>query len=183
MFGYSHLSKLKTGLPSCETHYRHWDDKASFNDNVVEYSERTGRTFPFLPKAYSLYKEKDRKAFLERLEDGNSGMARPWVLKKGNVNQSRGITMFAGGSKDLKEIHAALVRGDETMTNPENGYIMQEYLCNPLLFNGRKFDLRTFWMVASVDPLVVLYYDGGVMRVSGQPYNETNFDVSIPRQT
>jgi len=43
-----------------------------------------------------------------------------------------------------------------------------------MTWNNRKFDVRMYWFVASLDPLVVLYHDGYV-RVGNGVYSETSF--------
>jgi hypothetical protein len=55
--------------------------------------------------------------------------------------------------------------------------IAQRYLLRPLLTaDGHKFDLRMYWLVASVSPLVVFYHDG-YMRVSMSRYSEKDFKL------
>lgn len=57
----------------------------------------------------------------------------------------------------------------------EIDYIIQEYVCNELTWwRNKKFDLRFYWAVASIDPLIVLYHDGYV-RVGNAVYNKTEF--------
>ena len=48
--------------------------------------------------------------------------------------------------------------------------LMQYYVHNPLLLNGKKFDFRIFMLIASVNPLIVYYHDG-LLRVSLSDYN------------
>ena len=47
---------------------------------------------------------------------------------------------------------------------------MQKYVHRPLLLNGRKFDFRMFMLIASTNPLIAYYHDGG-LRVSLVPYD------------
>ena len=53
--------------------------------------------------------------------------------------------------------------------------IVQRYVCHEMDYQGRKFDLRVYFLVASVDPVVVYAHDG-YLRVSPHEYNERNFD-------
>jgi len=52
--------------------------------------------------------------------------------------------------------------------------IFQRYVCNELTFKGHKFDLRLYYLIASVNPLVVLYHDGS-LRVALGEYNSSDF--------
>ena len=52
----------------------------------------------------------------------------------------------------------------------QDNNLMQYYIHNPLLLNGRKFDFRIFMLIASVNPLIVYYHDG-ILRVSLSEYN------------
>jgi hypothetical protein len=73
---------------------------------------------------------------------------------------------------DSPALYSAVARSKK---DEENDYIVQAYVCNELTwFEKEKFDLRFYWMVASVDPLIVLYHDGYV-RVGGAAYNETDW--------
>ena len=51
--------------------------------------------------------------------------------------------------------------------------LIQYYVHNPLLLNGKKFDFRIFMLIASVNPLIVYYHDG-FLRVSFSDYNPNN---------
>mmetsp|Transcript_40304 Transcript_40304/g.64902 ORF Transcript_40304/g.64902 Transcript_40304/m.64902 type:complete len:571 (-) Transcript_40304:3345-5057(-) len=42
--------------------------------------------------------------------------------------------------------------------------VVQKYIDKPALFGNRKFDLRTYLLVASTDPLLVFYHDAFVRR-------------------
>ena len=56
--------------------------------------------------------------------------------------------------------------------------VVQSYICNELTwYRHHKFDLRFYWMVASVDPLIVLYHDGYV-RVGNAAYDESDWSTT-----
>jgi len=48
--------------------------------------------------------------------------------------------------------------------------MIQDYVHNSLLINGRKFDFRFYMLIASTNPLIVYYYDG-LLRVSLEEYD------------
>lgn len=47
---------------------------------------------------------------------------------------------------------------------------MQEYLDNPLLVDNKKFDLRIYVMVTSLDPLVAFINDEALVRFCTENY-------------
>jgi tubulin polyglutamylase TTLL6/13 len=56
--------------------------------------------------------------------------------------------------------------------------IVQEYVENPMLIDGCKFDLRVYVMVRSLDPLRIYVYEEGLCRLATSKYskpNENNF--------
>jgi hypothetical protein len=123
----------------------------------------------------------------------NIGADHPWVLKEGDVNQGRGITILAPNSPELMAVPYRFQREeeerqlrkehrkednegaqDEDTDDGASDVIVQKYVCNEMTWNNRKFDVRVFWLVASLDPLVVMYHDGYV-RIGNADYSETDF--------
>lgn len=59
----------------------------------------------------------------------------------------------------------------------ESKFIVQKYVPDPLLVRDRKFDFRVYMLIASVDPLIILYHDG-FLRVSMNKYDQTSTESS-----
>ena len=152
--------------------YKQWNNKDTIVDGFKAYQDKTGSDLFFLPDTYRLNVPEDVKMFEHRLTK-EGGINYPWVLKKATINQGRGITMMAPNSKDL--LHVAADRAGERD-------IIQKYICNELTWNKRKFDVRMFWYVASLDPLIVMYHDGYV-RVGNSEYNEADFSNTVSHLT
>ena len=57
-------------------------------------------------------------------------------------------------------------------------YIVQYYIHNPLLINGRKFDFRMYMLIVSTDPLMAYYHDG-FLRVSLAAYDAKSHEKKV----
>ena len=96
---------------------------------------------------------------------------RSWLSKPSGGIRGRGIRYFPDTDKLIKDIEN---RGGCLNSNATGirGRLVQEYVSQPALIDGKfKFDIRTWLLVASVDPLIIFYHEGFV-RVAKQVYNE-----------
>ncbi|CAF4318318.1 unnamed protein product, partial [Adineta steineri] len=64
-----------------------------------------------------------------------------------------------------------------------DNYIIQEYIREPYLIDGFKFDLRIYALITSCDPLRVFIYNDGLVRMSSKKYEiptpKNIFDLSM----
>jgi hypothetical protein len=151
-------------------HY--WNTKDTIVDGFKAYQEKSGHDLFFLPETYRFNVPEDVEAFERRLKK-EGGINIPWVLKEPDLNQGKGITIMAPNSKALLHV---------TDDQAGEGNIIQQYICNELTWNKRKFDVRMFWYVASLDPLIVMYHDGYV-RVGNSEYSEADFSNTVSHLT
>ena len=56
------------------------------------------------------------------------------------------------------------------------GYLISEYIKNPHLINGLKYDLRLYVIVTSYDPLKIYLYKDGLCRFATETYD--NAEIS-----
>lgn len=57
----------------------------------------------------------------------------------------------------------------------KRSYIIQKYLERPLLVHKRKFDIRTFTLVSSINGnLMAYFYEDGYIRTSSKEFNLKN---------
>jgi hypothetical protein len=82
-----------------------------------------------------------------------------WLVKPANENQGKGIKIFS----DLQQIIRFLESSIKF-----SYWVVQKYLERPLLFKGRKFDIRMWAFVHSNSELY--YYNEGYLRTSSEAY-------------
>ena len=88
-----------------------------------------------------------------------------WIVKPAHLNRGRGIRVF--NSPRAVEVFLR----SKQMPNP---WVVQKYIENPLLLNGRKFDIRQLVLVTS-DQRVYMYRDSYV-RTSSVAFDAANVE-------
>eukprot|EP00539_Tryblionella_compressa_P006409 CAMPEP_0178764542 /NCGR_PEP_ID=MMETSP0744-20121128/17882_1 /TAXON_ID=913974 /ORGANISM="Nitzschia punctata, Strain CCMP561" /LENGTH=464 /DNA_ID=CAMNT_0020419795 /DNA_START=91 /DNA_END=1485 /DNA_ORIENTATION=+ len=152
-----------------------WNLKDKFAFQMRKYANNVLgiESLPFIPTTYILQLQEDKERFLTHLNQEN-GMDHPHVAKIGNKAGGTGVSFLAPNSESLKEVKKSLESPfRSSLESYKSHYIIQEHICT-LLVDNRKFDTRSYMMVASVEPLVVLFHEG-IIRVSGHQYNGTDF--------
>ncbi|XP_078489838.1 putative tubulin polyglutamylase ttll-15 [Ciona intestinalis] len=111
----------------------------------------------YIPTAFQL--PKDKEDFKKHVQDNPDKL---WVQKN---NQHRGITI-----KAMKELNL----------DASNSFV-QEFVKDPLLVDGKKFDIGIYTVITSVDPLRVYVYKGEwLIRYCPEPY--LPLDVNNPNK-
>lgn len=124
----------------------------------------------FLPETYVLSSSEDRARFAQAVGHEPDDPTTPsWVLKEPTVDGGKGVdVLFASAARQT------LLLPDGSLAPGYEGKIAQRYVKDVLLLDGHKFDLRLYWLVASMRPPLVLYHDG-TLRVSlDQFYNASH---------
>jgi hypothetical protein len=57
----------------------------------------------------------------------------------------------------------------------ESQFVVQEYIKAPALINGHKFDFRIYVLLLSVEPMTILIFEDGLVRLASEKYS--NQDV------
>ncbi|RLN71040.1 hypothetical protein BBJ29_008749, partial [Phytophthora kernoviae] len=139
--------------------------KDCLKKNIGKYLAAGGRlrqAFDIIPLTFILPKEYVAfvNAFQERSErlkrDGFSDGKNIWIMKPVALSRGRGISLV----NDLSQV----VYGEQV--------VIQEYIANPRLLDGFKFDLRLYVLVTSFNPLEAFLYDEGFVRLCTRPYED-----------
>uniref|UniRef100_H2ZJA2 Tubulin--tyrosine ligase-like protein 9 n=1 Tax=Ciona savignyi TaxID=51511 RepID=H2ZJA2_CIOSA len=158
------MNKVKKGKPSrCVISF--------FEHRIMRYQD-------FIPETYRLDIRDDREAFFEVYVDGEL-----WISKPTGMNQGKGIYLIRNMA-DIAKIQDRIVELEDEALNSRKlpfrspmARIVQRYIPNPLLLDGRKFDVRNYLLIACVNPLVVFYCDG-YCRLTCMPYDLHSTDLT-----
>jgi hypothetical protein len=101
-----------------------------------------------------------------------------WIIKPGeNTNRGVGIQV-AQKFDEIKDII------QDSTTGNRRTCIVQKYIHNPLLINRRKFDIRTFVLMTSMNGNTKLYiYEEGYLRTSCREYSIHNLSNRLVHLT
>ena len=153
------------------------------NDYAKEFTDRP-QCFSydkFFPKTWILTDKQDCEAFFEIFNSEayqqRKQEERIVYIRKVGAASHRGTGVQPVNDVEEAEIRQLWNNGTECGVQKKN-YIIQHYIQNPLLLNGRKFDFRMYMLIASTEPLMAYYHDG-FLRVTISEYDVNSDDKSV----
>jgi hypothetical protein len=129
-------------------------NKGYLADNLLRMYKLFPKEFNFFPLSFNL--PRDVLAF-ERHAKGTGEDKPLYIVKPCDGCQGKGIFLTKDG-KDIDKKSGA----DPT--------VAQEYIADPLLIDGHKFDLRVYVLLLSVNPITMYLYDDGLTRLCTEQY-------------
>ena len=134
--------------------------KVPLAKNMMTMVRSFPNEFKHVPKSWALPSEK--KLFRNKFGKNNkSKLNKTYILKPDHSCQGKGIVLC----RTWDQVVAAMI-------GIEGGVVAQEYITDPLLIDGHKFDLRVYAVVVSVDPLRIHLYDDGLVRICAVKYKK-----------
>mmetsp|Transcript_36756 Transcript_36756/g.58921 ORF Transcript_36756/g.58921 Transcript_36756/m.58921 type:complete len:435 (-) Transcript_36756:68-1372(-) len=121
-----------------------------------------------LPGEYLLYVEAFKK------------LGGVWIMKPVGKSQGKGIFLVDKLSQTAQWKHDNRFNPDGPQAET---YVAQQYIHNPLLIGGRKFDIRLYVLVTSFNPLKVHMYRDGFARFSVARYDTKNINNTFVHVT
>lgn len=133
----------------------------------------------FFPESYDMEDERDCAAFFAAYRPGDL-----WISKPSNSSQGRGIHLV----RNVAEFESVRRLASESLK--ERCYqmhqlsrlpyqrLLQRYITNPLLIEGRKFDVRNYMLITCACPQVVFFKDG-YCRLSCNKYDVNSSDLCV----
>ena len=129
--------------------------KDSLAKNILKICKVLPQDFDFVPKTWIM--PTDYSSLLTYAIDMKKmQQKRTFIMKPANGAMGHGIKLY----KNVEKIQ------------PTENYIVQEYIANPYLLDGFKFDLRIYVLVTSCDPLRAFIYNNGLVRLGTEHYQE-----------
>lgn len=109
----------------------------------------------FFPRVYAMPDD-----HFELQRDAARSPEKRWILKPKNSSRGRGV-------RPLRDVATAPMN---------NRWLVQEYVARPHLMNARKYVLRLYVLITSVEPLRIYFYREGFAKLASEPYDPDDFD-------
>lgn len=158
----------------------HLSNKKALYYNMKTYYECMGENpFDFIPLTYHIQEgssdsqfEVFSKAYEEFRTDDKKKVQNIWIVKPGeNTNRGNGINVC----NTYEQIINLVDSNVKTKNGKRRSYIVQKYIENPLLINKRKFDIRCYSLITSINGnLCGYWYRDGYIRTACKEFSLKN---------
>ncbi|KAM9217786.1 inactive polyglycylase TTLL10 [Leptosomus discolor] len=132
----------------------------------------------FFPESFRLDLKDERNAFFELCKEEQI-----WICKPSCSNQGRGIFLLKNPAA-VNTLRAKLHSAEEDLLRKRVPYkapqarIVQRYVHQPLLLEGKKFDVRSYLLIACTVPYV-LFFAQGYVRLTCVNYDAASEDLTV----
>lgn len=158
-------------------HFVNKDEMGRLNrDYGLHYTDRKHcfDSWEFMPETLDLSDPEECVEFFERMNKDSDPGTIKWIKKKARgSHNAEGIEIVT--LETIERLNRRYQQGARCDTIHDQ-YIVQKYIGNPLLLAGKKFDFRVYMVIASMDPLIILYHDG-FLRVSLLDFDQRSNDT------
>ncbi|NXT95124.1 TTL10 polyglycylase, partial [Anhinga rufa] len=132
----------------------------------------------FFPESFRLDLKDERNAFFELCKEEQI-----WICKPSCSNQGRGIFLLKNPAA-VTTLQAKLHSTEEYLLKKRvphkapQAQIVQRYIHQPLLLEGKKFDVRSYLLIACTAPYV-LFFAQGYVRLTCANYDAASDDLTV----
>ncbi|KAM6434584.1 inactive polyglycylase TTLL10 isoform 3-T3 [Liasis olivaceus] len=131
----------------------------------------------FFPETFRLDTKDEREIFFEIYREPHI-----WICKPTGSNQGRGIFLLKSQA-EVRSLQARLQSMEEEPLYKKLPYklpparIVQRYIDHPLLLEGKKFDVRSYLLIACTVPYMV-FFSHGYVRLTCLNYDPRSEDLT-----
>ncbi|GLD45747.1 inactive polyglycylase TTLL10 [Lates japonicus] len=136
----------------------------------------------FIPTTFRMDVRDERDAFFAQQEGVRNNESRMWICKPTGLNQGRGIFLLKT-QEDLAALRLKLQHTEDRQANRRTYHcqpqarIVQHYIQSPLLLKGKKFDVRSYLLIACTAPYMV-FFRHGYVRLTCDLYDPSSNNLS-----
>lgn len=147
--------------------------KMRFLCTMRAHEELTGERFQYHPVSYISERAGEKLAALAEAEAAPEAL---WILKPSRGLGGKGIEIVKGVEELRQKLFPPprdLAEDAPKAPPPVEGWVVQKYIQNPLLLQGRKFDMRMYCLIARTQPHLWLFHPG-YCKVALDSYDEVD---------
>lgn len=137
---------------------RLYDTISAMRDRLCDQygpQHETVSRLDFIPRVYAM--PRDYHALQQAAFDNPTKL---WILKPKNASRGKGVRL-------LKDVATAPL---------DDRWMVQEYLANTHTMHQRKYVLRLYVLIASIEPLRVYLYEQGFAKLASERYDLNDLD-------
>ncbi|KAK9515657.1 hypothetical protein VZT92_026284 [Zoarces viviparus] len=167
----------KIGLLSSLREYERVSSKVNHGQGL-----RRLKIEEFIPTTFRMDVREEREAFFAQQEGVSNNESHMWICKPTGLNQGRGIFLMKS-QEDLAAFRLKLQQTDDSQANGKmlhrqpQARIVQHYIERPLLLKGKKFDVRSYLLIACTAPYTV-FFRHGYVRLTCDLYDPSSNNLS-----
>ncbi|KAM3617131.1 uncharacterized protein V6R79_002565 [Siganus canaliculatus] len=167
----------KIGLLSSLREYERVSSKVSLGQGL-----RRLKMEDFIPTTFRMDVNEEREAFFAQHEGGSSNESHMWICKPTGLNQGRGIFLLKS-REDVAAFRLKLQHMEERQASRKTHHhqpqalVVQHYIKSPLLLKGKKFDVRSYLLIACTAPYMV-FFRHGYVRLTCDLYDPSSNNLS-----
>jgi Flp pilus assembly protein TadD len=137
--------------------WRSLSDKGQLTDVIARYNKQhTEALVDFYPESYLM--PDDRDALIKQHKDSQQ----IWIVKPTSLSGGQNMSLI----------------DDVTQAPEDPGWLVQQYISDPLLLHGKKFNCRLYILFESLDPLRVYWWQNGIVFIAAEPFEAGLKDLS-----
>ncbi|XP_071331452.1 protein polyglycylase TTLL10 isoform X2 [Trachinotus anak] len=136
----------------------------------------------FIPTTFRMDVREERDTFFAQQEGVRNSERCMWICKPTGLNQGRGIFLLKS-QEEVAAFRLKLQRMEDSQAHRKvhhcqpQARIVQHYIQSPLLLKGKKFDVRSYLLIACTAPYMV-FFRHGYVRLTCDLYDPSSNNLS-----